>query len=283
MKTLIIGGTGNVGSLVTQGLAAKGIATRVMTRGTPKNPVQNVEYVQGDLSSGANLDTCFAGCDAVFMLNPVSMTETHEGIIGTHFAKKNGAKKFVYMGVHNASQAPHIPHFGSKVAIEAAIKTTGMSYTFLQPNNFYQNDMWLKDSITNGVYAQPIGDVGLHRVDVRDIADAAINALTSTGFENKAYVLCGPTLVNGSACAEHYAKALGKKVTYAGNDLDTWSKHMSAMLPAFMVQDFRIMYEHFQKAGLKATDAELKACESIVGHPLRTFDAFVKELTQSWK
>ncbi len=55
------------------------------------------------------------------------------------------------------------------------------------------------------------------------------------------------------------------------------------MMPTFMVTDFRFMYDHFQKHGLKATEAELKACESIVGHPLRSFEAFAKETAATWK
>lgn len=283
MKILVIGGTGTVGSLVTEGLLAAKQDVRVLTRNAPKNPLPGVEYVQGDLASGADLTAAFAGCEKVFMLNPVTQTETHEGIMGVHFANAAGAKHFVYMGVHNAHAAPFIPHFGSKVAIETAIKSTSMKWTMIQPNNFFQNDNWLKAAITTGYYAQPIGDAGLHRVDARDIADAAVNALTKTGFENKSYALVGPTLVNGNSTAEMWSAALGTKITYAGNDLNRWAAAAASVMPAYMVQDFTIMYDFFQKNGLKATDGEIKACESIVGHPLRTFQAFAQETAQAWK
>ncbi len=283
MKTLVIGGTGTVGSLVTAGLVAKKQDVRVLTRNAPKNPVAGVEYVQGDLASGADLTSAFEGCDKVFMLNTVSPSEAHEGLIGVHFAQAANVKHFVYMGVHNAHAVTTAPHFAAKVSIEAAIKATPMAWTFIQPNNFFQNDLWLKTALTSGHYVQPIGDVGLHRVDVRDIADAAVNALTSTAFNNKAYALVGPTLVNGNATAEFWSTALATKVTYAGNDLTTWAAAASTMMPAFMVQDFTIMYNHFQKNGLKATESEIKACEQIVGHPLRTFAAFTQETAQAWK
>lgn len=284
MKTLVIGGTGTVGSLVTQGLVSRGVATRVLTRNAPKSAISGVEYAQGDLGSGADLSSAFAGCDTVFMLNTVSQTEAHEGLMGVAFARAAGVKKFVYMGVHNAHVAPYIPHFGSKVAIEAAIKSTSMTWTMIQPNNFFQNDYWVKDALLQmGVYPQPVGDIGCHRVDVRDIADAAVNALTKTGFENKAYVLCGPKPLNGAACAEVWSTALGKKINYAGNDLGAWGKAMSAMMPAWAIFDMTVMYSHFQKHGLKSTDAEVKACETIVGHPLRTFEAFATETAANWK
>lgn len=286
MKTLVIGGTGTVGNLVVQGLVAKNKNVRVMTRNADKANTmpKGVEVMVGDLTDPASAKACFADCDAVFMLNAVSMTECHEGLTGVELARAAGIKKMVYMGVHNQAAAPHIPHFGSKIAIEMAMKSSGMTWVSLLPNNFFQNDYWVKDAMMQmNVYPQPIGDVGCHRVDVRDIADAAVNALTTTNFDNKAFVMCGPKPLNGTATAEMWSTGMGKKIAYAGNDLNAWGSAMSAMMPAWMVFDMSIMYAHFQKHGLKATDAEVKACEQIVGHPLRTFEAFVQETCAMWK
>lgn len=286
MKTLVIGGTGTVGKLVVEGLTQKGETVRVLTRNKNKTSFgTNVEVFEGDLTNPTtSMTDAFTGIDAVFMLNAVTMTETHEGLMGLNFAKNANVKKFVYMGVHNATAGAHIPHFGSKIGIETAIKQSGMTWTLLQPNNFFQNDYWLKDAILqHNVYPQPLGDKGLHRVDTRDIADAAVNALTKAGFENKAYVLCGPKPLNGAASAETWTAHVGKKVSYMGNDLNAWEKQMSSMMPAWMLFDMKTMYSFFQTHGLLATNTELAECEKIVGHSLRTFDAFCKETAATWK
>lgn len=53
-----------------------------------------------------------------------------------------------------------------------------------------------------GVYPQPIGTRGLNRVDVRDIADCAVNALTKSGYEGETYEVHGPdTLTPGKKAA----------------------------------------------------------------------------------
>ncbi len=159
-----------------------------------------------------------------------------------------------------------------------------MTWTILRPNNFFQNDYWFQEPVTKyGLYPQPIGDVGLHRVDTRDIADAAVNALTASGFGNKAYVLVGPKVVNGASTAEILSAKLGKKIGYLGNDLDAWEKNVLAMMPSWMVFDFKAMYRFFQEHGLKATPEELSDCEKIVGHPLRSYEDFASELAQAWK
>jgi len=54
--------------------------------------------------------------------------------------------KSASLSIHHVDDAPHIPHFGGKVAIEAAIRKSGIDYTILRPNNFYQNDDGLKDT-----------------------------------------------------------------------------------------------------------------------------------------
>ncbi len=67
-----------------------------------------------------------------------------------------GVKRLAYLSVHNVVDAPHLPHFGSKIAVEIAIKASGVPFTILRPNNFYQNDSWFKDAMLQyGVYPQP--------------------------------------------------------------------------------------------------------------------------------
>jgi uncharacterized protein YbjT (DUF2867 family) len=287
MKTLVIGGTGSVGKLVVAGLIGKGTTDiRVLTRSADHAKVlpAKVEVVVGDLDDPASARGAFEGIDAVFVLNPVSRTEANEGIVAVSLARAAKAKRLVYMSVQGVDKAPYLPHFGSKDGVEAAVRASGNPYTILQPNNFFQNDVWLKDVIMGfGLYAQPIGNRGLHRVDTRDIADAAVNALTQSGFENKTYVLAGPAVVNGTSTAEIWTSKMGKKVTYAGDDLDGWEKQASAMMPGWMLYDMKMRYRHFQENGLIATANELAECQKIVGHAGRTFDAFAAECASAWK
>jgi uncharacterized protein YbjT (DUF2867 family) len=286
MKTLVIGGTGMVGSNVVKGLVAKGVDVRVLTRSKDraKSLPANVEAAVGDLGDPNSARPAFEGVDAVFMLNAVSQTEANEGIVGVSLARSARLKRLVYMSVQGLDKAPHLPHFGSKIGVEAAVRASGIPYTILQPNNFFQNDLWLKDVIVgHGVYPQPIGNQGLHRVDTRDIADAAVNALTRSGFENKTYVLAGPTALNGGSTAEIWSSKIGKKVTYGGDDLEAWEKQVSGMMPGWMVYDLKLMYRQFQEHGLLATAKELAECQTIVGHAGRTFEAFAAECAASWK
>lgn len=286
MLNLVLGGTGTVGSAVARELLARGEQVRIVTRNQEKATrlPTGMEAVVGDLTIPTTYAPMFANVDRVFILNAVGMTELHEGLVAVEESKKANVKKVVYLSVHHADAGAHIPHFSSKIMIEGALKQSGLAYTILRPNNFMQNDFWFKDAITKfGVYPQPYGDVGLHRVDVRDIAEAAVITLTKSGHDGKTYNLVGPKPVNGNTTAEIWTAALGKKINYAGNDLNAWEQQALTMLPAWAVYDFKMMYRMFQEKGLLGTDADIRTLTTLLGHAPRSFDAFVQETAASWR
>ncbi|MBK7141694.1 MAG: NmrA family NAD(P)-binding protein [bacterium] len=281
MNHLVLGGTGTVGSAVVQGLLAKGQTVRVLTRSEEKSKAlpSGATGVVGDLTNPLTYDAIFKGSDSLFLLTANSITETFEALSALHEAKKLKYKKIVYLSVHFPDWGRHVAHFGAKENIEHAIKESGIPYTILQPNNFYQNDYWFKDPILQyGVYPQPIGDAGISRVDIRDIGDAAVNAMITDNHTNKTYALVGPEAVTGKSTAEVYSRLLGKEIKYGGHDMDAWYEQWKQWIPVWMAYEFRIMYELFQTRGLKATPAQLKETETVLGHAPRRFEDFAKEM-----
>jgi len=286
MKTLVIGGTGTVGSRVVSGLLEKELDVRCLTHSAEKvkSFPQGVKPVVGNLEETGSLAPAFVGADTVFLLNAVSQTETQQGLAAVEAAKKARTRKIVYMSVPMPPGSNHIPHFASKIPIEQAIKASGLEWTILRPNNFYQNDYWFREAIANyGVYPQPIGSAGMNRVDVRDIADAAVNALTQPGHAGLEYPVHGPDALTGEDTARTWGRHLGREVRYGGDDLEAWSKQALQMLPDWMVHDFRIMYEYFQKKGFRVSPEDLTRQAKAVGHPPRSFDSFVSETAPGWK
>ncbi len=286
MRHLVLGGTGTVGSLVVRGLLAKGETVRVATRSPERagELPKGAQSVVGDLTDPGTYETIFADYDHLFLLTANGPSDQMEGLAAVNEARRTGARRVVHLSIHDVEKAPEAPHFASKIAIEAALKASGLPHTILRPNNFYQNDHWWKDALLQyGVYPQPIGGIGVSRVDTRDIADAAVRALTGSGYEGKTFVLAGPEPLTGADCAERFSRALGRKIVYGGDDLAAWAGSMRAYLPAWAVYDYALMYAMFQKKGLKATPAQLEETRAIVGREPRTFDAFVHEAAAAWK
>ena len=285
MKILVLGATGTVGSHVVRELQARQQTVRVLTRDPGKaRPLgPHVETVKGDLLDPATLRTLYEGVDGAFLLNPVSQTEATEGLMAVSAAMNSGLKRLVYMSVQHADRAPHLPHFGGKLGIEAAVKASGLAWTILRPSNFFQNDLWLRDAILKyNVYPQPLGDVGVSRVDTRDIAELAAIALTQAGHEGKTYDVVGPRALTGAQVAGIWSTALGKPVAYAGNDLEAWEKQSLQYFPPWMVYDFKLMYRHFQQHGLRGSDADVATLTRALGRAPRRFEDFATETARSW-
>ena len=285
MKVLVLGATGSVGSVVVQNLLKGGASVAALTRSADKakNLPAGVEARIGDLNDPYQVGEAFKGVDAVFLLNAVSSTETQEGLFALEWAKRHGVKKLVHLSVQHVDRAPHLPHFASKIVIEMAIKQSGLDYTILQPNHFYQNDYWLKDAMLQyGVYPQPLGSVGVDRVDIRDIADAAAKALEGGAANGKTVILAGPTTETGASGAATWSKYLGKPIAHA-DDLDAWEQQTLQFMAPFLVFDFKMMFAWFHQHGLKAGPGEREATEKLLGHPMRSFDAFAKETAAQWK
>ena len=285
MRHLVLGGTGTVGGAVVEGLLEAGEDVRVPTRSEEKaaSLPDGAVGVVGDLREPDDYAKIFRDFDRMFLLNAVSITELHEGLAALNEALRAGVERVVYLSVHDAEKGRHIPHFSSKLAVEDALRDADVPYTILRPNNFFQNDLWSREALVDhGIYPQPIGDRGLSRVDVGDIADAAVRALTRPGHEGRTYTLVGPDVLTGEDCAGAWAAGLDREVRYAGDDLDAWAAQARQQLPEWMVYDFRLMYRTFQEEGLAATDEQLEETREILGRAPRSFGDFVEETAAAW-
>jgi len=286
MRHLVLGGTGTVGTAVVEELLAHGADVRVPSRSEEKLAAlpDGVEGVVGDLRDPSTYEAIFADFDRLFLLNAVAPTELQEGLVALEEARKAGADRIVYLSVHRAEAGEHVPHFASKVAVERALEDTGIPYTILRPNNFFQNDLMMREAIAGqGVYPQPIGSVGLSRVDVADIAEAAANALLLPGHLEETYPLVGPDALTGVDCARIWGEALGRDVVYGGDDLEAWSEQALQAMPAWMVYDFRMMYRLFQEEGLAATEHDLDATRRILDREPRSFRDWAAETAAGWR
>jgi uncharacterized protein YbjT (DUF2867 family) len=286
MKVLVLGGTGTTGSAVVRELLARKADVRVLTRNaeSAKKLPAGVTGVVGDLLDMNTIYSGFNGIDAVFLLNALGPSESTEGLLALNGARLAGVKKIVYLSVHHLDKALHLPHFGGKLPIELALKSSGIPYTILRPNNFYQNDYWFKDVMLQyGIYPQPLGSAGVSRVDVRDIAEIAAAALTSDAALNETVNLVGPEALTGASCAAAWSKALGRPITYGGDDLDAWEKANLPYMPAVLVFDFKLMFEVFQKQGFKASAQDIERQTTLLGHPPRALADFAAETAKGWK
>src|SRR5699024_5350088 len=172
--------------------------------------------------------------DKLYLLNAVVPDELTQGLIVVDLAKRLGIRHIAYHSVFQAEKFKDVPHFASKFVIEQALKESGLDWTILRPNYFFQNDVRLKERRTcAGLYPMPLGSAGNSAVDVRDIAEAAAITLTSEGHAGKTYNLVGPGVLNGSDAAAVWSDLLGSEVRYAGEDLDAYEAQLRRNMPTW--------------------------------------------------
>lgn len=238
--------------------------------------------VLGDLARPESLPAAMEGAQALFFVTPLVPDEINQGLAAVEAAKHAGIGRIVYLSVHKLESALHIPHFATKVPIEYAVRHSGAEWTLLRPNNFYQNDYWFRDAILQyGVYPQPLSDIGLNRVDVDDIAEAAAICLTAPGHAGQTYSLVGPEALTGDHTAEIYSQILGRPIRYVGGDLEAWATAAAQTMEPWRVLDLKIMYDQFLRHGLRATPTEVTAMAGLLGREPRAFESFARELAAS--
>jgi uncharacterized protein YbjT (DUF2867 family) len=280
MSILVIGGTGLVGREVLHALSRSGYPTRALVRTVKARLPAGIDPIVGDLADPNSLEPALQGASRVFLLNALVEDETAQGLAAVAAAKRAGICRIVFLSVHQYETCQHIPHFATKRPIVEAIKTSGMDWAILEPSNFFQNDSaWFTHAILKAsVYPQPIGGKGVSRVDIRDIADAAVNCLTKDGFTGHHWPLVGPEALTGAMVADAYTRLLGRSVTYAGDDLQAWDMAFKPFLPDRLRHDFQVMYRHFQTEGLIASAEDLARCRQILGHSPRSFAQYLEEV-----
>ena len=286
MRIVVTGGTGNVGKRLVKELAESGIEVGVMTRspaGKPPLPA-DADYVQGDLADRDSVVRAMTGASAVYLLTPLHPEEAQLGRDAVWAAVDARVDRVVFQSVHKAEEADHIPHFRSKVEIAEELARTGLEWTIVAPNSFYQNDLRFRPMLTGpGVYPQPLGPVGVSHVDCSDIALIAMRCLLGSGHAGKTYPVVGPEPHTGQQVAAIWAEALERPIQYGGDDLEAWAEQMSTVLPEWLVEDLVIMFEHFIEHGLIATAREVETCRQFLGRQPRSYESWVNEVAKTWE
>lgn len=286
MSILVTGATGTLGSLITHGLASAGadVTALVRTRGKVAFP-DGVTEVVGDLTDVPSIRAALASARTLFLLNAVTPDEVTQALIALNLAREAGIERIVYLSVIHADKFTNVPHFTGKHTVERMIESLGIPATILRPAYFMQNEFMVQKTIQDyGVYPMPIGAAGVAMIDARDIAEIAVAELlrrdrAPSALDTVTLDLVGPQAVTGASVAKVWSTALGREVIYAGDDVAAFEAQMAAFGPSWMAYDMRLMMAGIQTFGMQATEGTVARLEAILGHPMRTYEDCVGELT----
>lgn len=285
MTILVTGATGNVGRHVVQQLVQRGARIRALAR-TPAtaNLPAGVEVVQGDQLDIDALRQAFQGVSTLFLLNAVVADEFTQALITLNAAREAGVKRVVYLSVIHSDRYVNVPHFAGKFGVERMLEKMGFEATILRPAYFMDNDLTIKDVVLGyGLYPMPIGSKGLAMIDARDIGEiAAIELLArDRAPEGSALTrvnLVGPDTLTGDDVARIWTDALGRPITYGGDDTAGFEQNLRQFMPAWMAYDMRQMAERFLSDGMVPETGDVARLTQLLGRPLRTYRDFAADI-----
>ncbi|MCT2581956.1 NAD(P)H-binding protein [Actinophytocola gossypii] len=151
-----------------------------------------------------------AGADAAFVVyHPdIAYPGAADRIVSfVDLARRNGVDRLVLLsgrGEHEAEKC------------EKILRESGADWTIVRSAWFTQNfsEGFLVDAVRGGVVALPAGDVAEPFVDVDDIADVVVAALTDDRHIGRLYEVTGPRLLTFADTVREIGEATGREITY---------------------------------------------------------------------
>ena len=285
MSILVTGASGAIGSLVVQGLARQGASVKALVRQTGKATLPaGVTEVVADMTDIPSMRGALSGVRTLFLLNAVTPDEVTQGLQTLSLAREAGIERIVYLSVIHADQFTDVPHFTGKHTIERMIERLDLPVTVLRPAYFMQNDQQVKAVIEGyGVYPMPIGDAGVSMIDTRDLADVAVVELLRRDaapgpLPREVLDVVGPDALSGTSAAETWSRVLQREIRYGGDDLAAFEAQLAQAMPSWMAYDMRLMMARIQQQGMKPEAGTVQRLETLLGRPLRRYDALIKEM-----
>lgn len=218
-EILIIGGTGNTGGPLVDLLKGSEQNYRVMVR-SDENEINmasmGVPTVRAELGDWPSVESALENIDTVFLLSSPSpvMSDLHKGLIDR--ALSANVRKIVRLSAEPARYSEGLPMYEQHSEVDNYLMASGLEYVILRPHYFMQNipQMHAAFMKEKQMFAQYMGDTRIPMVDTRNIAKAALAALTSDEFNGKIHYITGPRAISFHDVAEAFSKPLGKEIQY---------------------------------------------------------------------
>jgi uncharacterized protein YbjT (DUF2867 family) len=215
MTSLITGATGDIGSRVVEHLLQRGHRPRVFVRDAEKARSRfgdRVAIFVGDLAEPVALKTALEGVDELFLVNTgPHIPARDEGAAKVAIAA--GVKHLVKLSSMDVEQGLAIGAWHERG--EAAIRASGIPFTFVQPTGFMSNLLaWATSIRTEGIVRSSTGDGRRAFIHSDDIAAIAAEALMTSGYDVESLPITGPEALTFAEATAKIGAAIGKRLTF---------------------------------------------------------------------
>ncbi len=262
---LVVGATGKTGSRIAGALERQG---RTVRRGS-RNAALPFDWTAPD-TWPAILDG--VGRAYITYYPDLAVPGAVEAVAAfTKEAKAAGVERLVLLsgrGEYHAQQG------------EEVIRNSGLDYTLLRSAWFAQNfsEGELRAPVLAGVLPMPGGDIREPILDIDDLAEVAVKALTEPGHSQTLYELTGPRLMSFAEMAAALSQAIGRPVQHLPISFETFQEEVARSAGAELGQIIAdIARETFDGRNAYVTDG----VEQALGRKPRDFNSFATQAARA--
>ena len=276
-KTLVFGSTGNTCSILIPELIKAGQSVRAFVRDEEKaQPLKDAgaEIYLGNLDKPETIDAALEGADKVYLCTWNGPTAATQGKNIIEAIKRVGTRPFVVR--HSAFGAENSEIIQQIKEVDDALKDSGIPWTSIKPTFFMQNLMMASPSIqSDGNIYWDWADGKAGMLDVRDVAECALGALTGKAEQGREYILTGPVSISMYDVADSFTKTLNEEIHYVAVSHETTKESMIGMgFPEFIVDGYVELNKGFSEG---IADITTNNVEILTGHPARSIDDFTRD------
>jgi len=222
---LVIGSTGKTGARVAARLAALDLPVRHGTRRA------NIPFEWDDASTWPSV---LAGVSKAYVtyFPDLAFPGAVEKIAAfCACARAAGLDHIVLL----SGRGEHHARLG-----EEAVRASGLDFTLVRSAWFAQNfsEGYLRYPILEGVLPMPGGAVREPIIDIDDIADVVVAALTEDGHKGALYEVTGPRLLSFADMADILSAARGRPVRHVPISFEDFHANVAAAGDSFVADVF---------------------------------------------
>lgn len=267
---LIVGKTAKTGLRVERGLQALGYTTRGVGRST--SPAF-------DWEDSSTWRTALEGTESAYItFYPDLAIPTAEQTI-RHFittAKEVGLRHLVLLSGRGEQGAERA---------EAVLANSGLDWNVVRASWFMQNfsEGFMIEGILNGELMLPAGDIVEPFIDIDDIAEVAIAALTQPELRNRLFEVSGPRALTFAKCAEEISAVVGYPVKFTEITIEEFLNGFRDQgLPEEMLW---LMHELFTVVFDGRNSNPTTGVEEALGRPATDFSEYLQKVvaTGAWE
>lgn len=282
MTTLgITGVTGHVGGRIARTLAGRpsaGDRLVLVAREPSRVPGLDAEVRRAAYADADAAERAFSGVDVLFLASGGEnehRRDEHRTVIAA--AARAGVRHVVYTSFAGAAPDATFTLGRDHADAEAAIRESGMAFTFLR-DNFYSDLLpWFAGE--DGVIRGPAGDGRVAAVGRADVADAALAVLLAPEqHEGGVHLLTGPEALSFDEVAARGGAALGRELRYEPETIEEayasrrrWSEEQ------WQLDAWVSTYTAIADGDVAEVTDDV---ERLTGHPARTIEESIREFPE---